>query len=98
MLQKTYNPNCSKLPDHSYKILKFGGSWFGKTNALFNLMRQQSDIDKNYLCAKDPYEAIYQFLINRQESTCLKKYKNFQAFIDYLNDMDNIFKNIQEQI
>ena len=34
-----------------------GSSGSGKANSLFNLMNQQSDIDKTYLCAKDPYEA-----------------------------------------
>ena len=39
---------------------------------------------------KDPYEAKYQFLINERESTGLK------AFIEYLNDMQDVYKNIDE--
>ena len=42
------------------------GSGFGKTNLLFNLINQQPEIDKIYLYAKDPYEAKYQFLINKR--------------------------------
>ena len=38
-----------------------GDSGSGKTNLLFNLIGHQTDIDKNYLYAKDPYEAKYQF-------------------------------------
>ena len=34
-----------------------GGSGPGKTNALLNLINIQSDIDKIYLYAKNPYEA-----------------------------------------
>ena len=45
-----------------------GGSGSEKTNSLFNLISQQPDIDKIYLYAKDPYEAKYQFLINKRES------------------------------
>ena len=33
-------------------------------NALLNLVNKQSDIDKIYLYAKDPYKAKYQFLVN----------------------------------
>ena len=37
-----------------------GGSGSGKRNAILNLINNQSDIDKIYLYAKDPYEAKYQ--------------------------------------
>ena len=33
----------------------------GKTNSLFHLIGQQPDIDKIYLCAKDPFKAKNQF-------------------------------------
>ena len=66
---KEHNLNWSQIPDHPYRILIFGGSGFGKTNSLFNLINQQPDIDKIYLYAKDPYEAKYQYLINKPEST-----------------------------
>ena len=39
-----------------------------KTNSLFKLISQQPDIDKIYLYSKDPNEAKYQFLINKQEN------------------------------
>ena len=47
------------IPDHPYKILITRGSGSGKTHALLNLMNNQSDIDKIYLYAKDPYETKY---------------------------------------
>ena len=55
------------IPDHSYKILIIRGSGSGKTNALLNLINNRPDIDKIYLYAKDPYEAKYQFLINKRK-------------------------------
>ena len=67
-----------------------------KTNLLFNLIIQQSDIDKIYLFAKDPYEAKYQFLINKWKSTGLKHLNNSKAFIEYSNDIDYIYKSIEE--
>ena len=46
-------------------MLIIGGSGSGKANALLNLINNQPDIDNIYLYAKDPYEAKYQFLINK---------------------------------
>ena len=46
--------------------------------------------------AKGSYEAKYQFLINKRESTRLKYLNYSTAFIEYSNDMDNIYKNIEE--
>ena len=43
---KEHNPTWSQIPDNSYRILIIGGSGFGKTNPLFNLINQQTDIDK----------------------------------------------------
>ena len=51
--------NWPYIPDHPYTILIVGDSGPGKTNALLNLINNQSDIDKIYLYAKDPYDIIY---------------------------------------
>ena len=64
-----HNKNWPYTPDHPYRIFIIGGSGSGKTNALLNLINNQPDIDKIYLYAKDPYDAKYQFLINKREST-----------------------------
>ena len=77
----------SKWPYIPYKILIIGGSGSGKTTALLNLIKNQPDIDKIYLYAKDPYEAKYQYLINKTESTGLKHFNDKKAFIEYSNDM-----------
>ena len=46
--------------------------------------------------AKDPYEAKYQFLINKRESTGLKNFNHPKTFIEYSNDMQDLYKNIDE--
>ena len=56
------------------------GSGSGKANALLNLINNQPDIDKKYLYAKDPFEAKYQFLINKKESTGLKHFNDPKVF------------------
>ena len=91
-----HNPNWPYIPDHPYRILIIGGSGSGKTNALLNLINNQPDIDKIYLYAKDPYEDKYQLLINKRESMGLKYFNNPKAFIEYSNDMYDIYKNIND--
>ena len=49
-----------------------------------------------YLYAKDPCEAKYQFLINKRESTELKHFNDPKVFIEYPNDMQDAYKNIEE--
>ena len=82
-----HNSKWPYIPYHPYKILIIGGSGSGKTTALLNLIKNQPDIDKIYLYAKDPYEAKYQYLINKTESTGLKHFNDKKAFIEYSNDM-----------
>ena len=60
------------------------------------MINQQPDIDKTYLYAKDPYQAKYQFLINKSESTRLKHFNVSKAFIEYSDDLVDIYKNIGE--
>ena len=67
-----------------------------KKNSLINLISHQPDIDKIYLYAKDPYEAKYQFSINKRESTGLKHLNDSKVFIEYSSDMDDIYKSIEE--
>ena len=92
--KKEHNPNYPYIPDHPYRILIIGGSGSGKTNALLNLINNQPDIDKIYLYAKDPYEDKYQFLIKKRENIGLKHFNDPKAFIEYSNDMHDVYKNI----
>ena len=59
-----------------------------------NLIENQPDINKIYLYAKDPYEAKYQYLINKRESVGINHFNDSKAFIEYSNDIYNVYKNI----
>ena len=61
-----------------------------------NLINNQLDIDKIYLYAKDPYEAKYQYLINKREKEGLDHFKDPRAFIEYSNDMQYFYKKIED--
>ena len=88
---KKHKSNWTQIPDRRYRV-----SGSGKTNSLFNLVNHQADIDNIYLYAKNPYEAKYQPLINKRESTGLKHFNDSKAFIEYSNDMYDIYKKIEE--
>ena len=91
---KEHNPNWSQILDNLRKILIIGDS---RSNPLFNLINQQTDIDKIYLYAKDPHEAdTYFFLGKKRKSTDLKHFNDSKTFIEYSNDMDNVYKNIED--
>ena len=83
------------IPDHPYRILIVGSSGSGKTNALLNLINNQPDIDKIYLYAKDPYEANYQYLLKKREKVGLNHFNDLKAFMEYSNDMQDVYKNIE---
>ena len=67
-----------------------------KTNALLNLINNEPCIVKLSLCAKDSRVAKYQLLINRRKSAGLKYFNDSETFTEYPNDMDDIYKNIDE--
>ena len=46
--------------------------------------------------AKDPYNGKYQFLINKRQSTGLKHFHDPKDFIEYSNDLQDVYKNIEE--
>ena len=49
--------------DHPYRIIIIGGSGSGKTNSLINLINEQNNIQKTYLCARSLSEPKYEYLI-----------------------------------
>ena len=61
-----------------------------------NLINNQPDIYKIYLYAKDSYEAKYQYLINKHEKVGLDHFDDPKAFIEYSNDMQDEYKNIED--
>ena len=48
---KEHNEKWPYIPDHPYRIIRIGDSGSGKTNALINLINEQSNIDKYFLYA-----------------------------------------------
>ena len=84
-----HNSKWPYIPDHPYRIS-------GKTNALLNLKNNQLDIDKIYQYGKDPYGAKYQYLINKREKVELDYFKHRRVFIEYSNDMQDVYKNIED--
>ena len=91
-----HNKNWPYIPDHPYIILIIGGSGSGKTNLLLNVKENQPDHDKIYLYVKDPCESKYQYLINKREGVGINHFNDPKAFIEYSNDMDDVYKNIDE--
>ena len=63
---------------------------------LLNLIENQPDIDKIYLYVKDSHEAKYQYLINKREGVGIDHLKDPKAFIEYLNDMHDVYRNIDK--
>ena len=59
---------------------------------VLNLIKlQRPDIDKIYLCVKDPFESKYQLLINGREKVEVKKLKNAKAFSEHPQIIDDCF-------
>ena len=88
-----HNSKWAYIPDHPYRILIRGGSG---SNALLDLINNQPNIGKIYSCVKDPYEAKYQQLINKREKVGLKLYNDPKCFIEYSNNMQDVYKNIEQ--
>ena len=91
-----HNSKWPHIPNHPYRILIIGGSGSGKTNASLNLINNQPDTDIKKLYTKDPYEAKYQHLINKREKEGIDHFNDPKAFIEYSNDMQDVYKNIEE--
>ena len=60
-----------------------------------NLINNQTDIDKIYLYAKDPYETKYQYLINKREKVGLDYFNDSKAFMEHSNDMHDAYNSIK---
>ena len=55
----------------------------GKTTLLLNLIENQPNIDKIYLYSKDPFEAKYQYVINKREGAGIDHFNDPKVFIEY---------------
>ena len=93
---KEHNEKWPFIPDYLYRILIIGGSGSGKTNVLLNLIKEQDDIDKIYLYAKDLSELKYGFLIKKRKDVVIKYSNDPNAFIGCSNTMDDVYDNIDD--
>ena len=75
-------------------ILIIGGSGSGKASVLSSCIDNQPDMNKIYLYVKDLYEAKYQYLIKILEKVGIDHHNDPRAYIEYSNDMRNVYKNI----
>ena len=73
-----------------------GGSGSGKTNALLNLIKEQDDIDKMYLYAKDLSEPKYELLIKKCKDVGTNYFNDPNAFIECPNTVDDVYDNTDD--
>ena len=93
------NKNENKDNNWPFRMLIIGPSGSGKTNTLLHLMQNLNEttpVDKIYLYAKDLTEPKYEFLINNRKNAGIKNFDDSTAFIEYSNDMDDVFTNIDD--
>ena len=93
------NKNENKDNNWPFRMLIIGPSGSGKTNTLLHLienLNKTTPVDKIYLYAKDLSEPKYEFLINNRKNAGIKHFNDPTAFIEYSNDMDNVFTNIDD--
>ena len=63
---------------------------------MFNLIKEQNDIDKIYLYAKNLSKPKYEFLIKKHENAGIKHFNDPNAFIECSNAMDDVYENIDD--
>ena len=79
-----------------FRVSIIGGSGSGKTNVLLNLVETQPGIDKIYLYPEHTYKAKYQYLIKIRENVGIDNFNDPKAYIEYSNDMHDIYKSIDD--
>ena len=91
--------NKSDDENWPFRMLIIGPSGSGKTNTLLHLIQnlnKTTPVHKIYLYAKDLSEPKYEFLINNRKNAGIKHFNNPTAFIEYSNDMNDVFTNIDD--
>ena len=93
---KEHNKKWPYIPDHLYRILIIGGSGLGRTNKSNKIIKEENDIYKIYLYAKDLSESKYECLIKKREDAGIKHLNDPNAFIKCSNTMDEVYQNIND--
>ena len=93
---KKHNQKWSYIPDHPFRILIIGGSGSGKANSLPNLIKEQGNIDRIYLYAKNLSEPNYEFFIKKCEGAGIKHLNYSNAFIECPHTMNDVYENIAD--
>ena len=91
--------NKQEQSDWPFRVLIIGPSGSGKTNTLLHLIQNLNNtdpIDKIYLYAKDLSEPKYEYLLNKREQAGIKYFNDPTAFIEYSDDMNDVFTNIDD--
>ena len=91
------NKKINKIKEDSnwpFRMSIIGPSGSGKTNTLLHLINNLHAIDKIYLYTKDIHEPKYKYLINKREQAGIKNLNDPKAFIEYLDDMDDVLDDI----
>ena len=97
-LEKICN-NKSDNENWPFRMLIIGSLGSSKTNTLPNLIQNLNEttpIDKIYLYTKDLSEPKYELLFNNRKNAGIKYFNDSTAFIEYSNDMDDVFTNIDD--
>ena len=97
-LDKIVN-NKNEDEDWPFRMLIIGPSGSGKTNTLLHLIQnlnKTTSVDKTYFYAKDLSEPKYEFFINNRKNAGIKHFNDPTALIEYSNDMDDVFTNIDD--
>ena len=63
---------------------------------MLNLIKEQRDIDKTYLYAKDLSEPKYEYLIKNREDAGIKHVNDGNEFIECSNVMDHVYRSIND--
>ena len=90
------NKKWPHIPEHQYRIMIIGSSESAATNALLNLIKEQDDIGKIYLYAKDLSETKYAFLIKKCKDAGIKHLNDLNPFIECSNTVDDDYENIDD--
>ena len=63
---------------------------------MLNLIKEQDNIDKIYLYAKDLSETKYEFLFKKREDVGIKHCNVLNAFVECSNTMADVYENIDD--